>query len=71
MIELLILKGADVDAKDILYQNKIKIFLIMIFQYERRKSKKNNKRPIDLADEEMRAVILSAPKASSSCCLLL
>ena len=49
MGELLISKGADINAKDIIYQNAIPSFLIMIIQFKERNLNQNNETPLHRA----------------------
>ena len=54
MGELLISKGADVNASDIIYQNIIKLFLMIIKQFKERNLNKNNKTPLHYAASSWR-----------------
>ena len=52
MGELLISKGADINAKDIIYQNLIVLFLIMIIEIKERNLIENNNTPLHIALEK-------------------
>ena len=52
MAELLILKGADINAKDIIYSNIIVLFIIIIIQIKERNLFTNNKTPLHIAAEK-------------------
>ena len=49
MGELLISKGADINAKDIIYQKTKLSFLIMIIQFKERNLNQNNWTPLHIA----------------------
>ena len=49
MVELLISKGADINAKDIIYLNILILFFIKIIWNKLRKLKKKNRTPLHVA----------------------
>ena len=51
MGELLISKGADINARDIIHQNMIVVLLIILIQIKERNLNKNNKTPLHIALE--------------------
>ena len=61
MGELLISKGADINAKDIIHQNIFVLFLIIEIQIKGRNLNKNNSTPLKCANNksQMRQLLLS------------
>ena len=59
MGEILISKGADINAKDIIHQNIIVLLLIIINQKKERNLNKNNQTPLHCAGSKMEALLIS------------
>ena len=57
--ELLISKGADINAKNIIYQITINHFLIIKKQIKERNLNKNNNTPLHIAHPKMKKLLLS------------